>query len=98
MLHNKREQRRYKFNNSEYKISRRMMIIRVSKILSQRISFFMKRLLIEGKEGHMEEIRESSLLFKERHYGRQTWDVQVPMSGFANVMPLFYSFSVEDGD
>ena len=52
-----------------------MMIIRVSKILSQRISFFMKRILDEGKGASMEEIRESSLLFKEQHYGRQTWDV-----------------------
>ena len=65
MLNVKKEERRYKFNNSEYKISRRMMIIRVSKILSQRISFFMKRILDEGKGASMEEIRESSLLFKE---------------------------------
>ena len=70
MLHVKREERRYKFNNAEYKVSRKMMIIRVSKILSQRIDFFMKRLLMEGKEEQMEEIRESSLLFKEQYYGR----------------------------
>ena len=51
------------------------MMIRVAKILSQRIDDFMKRILADDAEcvdeNHVhEEIRESSLLFKEIHYGR----------------------------
>ena len=103
MLNVKKEEKRYKFKQEEYRINRRTMVIRVSKILSQRISDFMKRILagdthcVDKSHVH-EEIREVSLLFKELHYGTKTWDVQVPTTGFASIMPIFYSYHVEEHD
>jgi hypothetical protein len=36
-----------------------------------------------------EDVREVSLLFKEKHFGSEKWTVDVPASGFANFMPFF---------
>ena len=49
MLNVKKEERKYKFNSEEYRISRRLMMVRVSKILNQRIADFMKRILADDK-------------------------------------------------
>ena len=46
-------------------------------------------------EGTEHEVREVSLLFKELHYGSKKWDVQVPTTGYASIMPIFYSFNVD---
>ena len=100
MLFVKKEEKRFKFNQDEYRINRRTMLLRVSKIISMRIAYFMKRILTDELEynpgsAEHEEIREVSLLFKELHYGKKTWDVQVPKTGFASIMPIFYSFNVD---
>jgi len=54
----------------------------------------MERILQDGDEcndfshGH-EDVREVSLLFKEKHFGSEKWTVDVPVTGFANFMPFF---------
>ena len=48
MLNNQREKRKFKFNQPEYKISRRVMVDKVSKLIHMRVSDFMKALLSHG--------------------------------------------------
>jgi hypothetical protein len=43
-----------------------------------------------NEEGHHhEDVREVSLLFKEKHFGAEKWTVDVPVTGFASVFPFF---------
>jgi hypothetical protein len=58
------------------------------------IATFMDRILTDEDEctdnQHIhEDVREVSLLFKEKHFGAEKWTVDVPVSGFANFMPFF---------
>lgn len=94
MLNVKREQRKYKFAQAEYRIPRYTMMQKVSKILAMRIQEFMDRILSEDVHCHddnhkHEEVRESSMLFKECSKGPKTWTVDIPTAGLANLMPLF---------
>lgn len=47
MLRAQKEKRKYKFNQPEYKINRKVMVEKVSKLLHMRISEFMSRILTE---------------------------------------------------
>jgi len=38
-----------------------------------------------------EDVRETSMLFKENNYGTKRWHVDVPVTGFANFMPFWAS-------
>ena len=45
----------------------------------------------DGTHDH-QDVRETSMIFKEPHYKKATWDVEIATSGFAQLMPVFYSF------
>lgn len=95
MLKFKQDEKKFKFNQPEYRVNRRQMISRVSRILRDRILHFMRHIV---ESTHDNEVREVSLSFKEDHYGPKKWDLQVPMSGFASIMPMFYSYNVDMHD
>lgn len=38
-----------------------------------------------------EDVRETSMLFKENNYGTKRWETDAPLSGFANLMPFWIS-------
>ena len=97
MLNAQKEKRKYKFNSPEYRVSRKMMIEQVSKILNRKITDFMNRILADDEHCHdsnhiHEDVREASMLFKENNYDKTKWQVEVPISGFANILP-FFSFN-----
>jgi len=100
MLNAQKEKRKFKFNQIEYRINRKVMVEKVSKLLHMRISEFMKRILasdthcVDNKHRH-EDVSENSMLFKELNFGMKQWDVEIPTTGFANILPLF-SYSVNE--
>ena len=56
----------------------------------------MERILRDDEEctdkAHVhEDVRETSMLFKENNYGTKKWEVEVPVTGFANFMPFWAS-------
>lgn len=70
------------------------MIKKVSKILAARIKEFMQKILSEDihcvDDHHKhEDVRETSLLFKEINFGMKTWTVEVPTTGIQTFMPFF---------
>jgi len=94
VLNAQKEKRKYKFNSVEYRISRKVMIEKVSKILNQSITDFMNRILADDEHCHdsnhiHEDVRESSMLFKENNYDKTKWTVEIPISGYANILPFF---------
>jgi len=60
------------------------MIKEVSKILATHTNTFMKKVIAK------DDVREVSLLFKEKHFGAEKWAVNTTsISGFAAMMPFF---------
>ena len=73
------------------------MIKRISHILVQRIAGFMKLILDTDTVCHSslhehQDVKETSMIFKEPYYKAEKWDVEIPTSGYASVMPIFFSF------
>jgi hypothetical protein len=60
-----REKRMYLFNSQEYQVTRIKMIKECSRIIAQHTNTFMKRVIAS------EDVREVSLLFKEKHFGTE---------------------------
>jgi len=94
MLNAQKEKRKFKFNQIEYRINRKVMVEKVSKLIHMRINEFMKRILSEDthcvdKKHRHEDVSENSMLFKELNFGMKQWDVEIPTSGFVNFMPFF---------
>ena len=70
------------------------MIQKVSKIINMRIKEFMNRILQEEAHRHNrnhrhEDVRESSMLFKEMNFAMKSWTVEIPTSGFSGLFPRF---------
>ena len=90
------------FNSQEYKVSRHHMIMKCSTIITQHIQWFMDKVVpdddeyLANQQDH-QDVREVSLLFKEKHFGSEKWTVDVPVTGFANFMP-FFSFQRNEID
>lgn len=81
----------------EYKINRKVMVDKVSKLLHMRITEFMGRILSDDthctdSNHRHEDVKESSMLFKDTNYGMKQWNVEIPTTGFAHFMP-FFSYS-----
>ena len=94
LLTDQQAQRKYKFNAPEYKINRKVMVEKVSKLLHMRIKEFMERILADDTHctdntHKHEDVTENSMLFKELNFGMKQWDVEIPTSGFVNFMPFF---------
>lgn len=89
-----RDARKYLFNSKDYKVSRYRMILKCAQIIRSHIGRFMATILTDEDECHHtghshEDVREVSLLFKEKHFGAEKWTVDVPVTGFASMMPFF---------
>ena len=74
MLNAQKEKRKFKFNQPEYRINRKVMVEKVSKLIHDRISQFMERILSDdthcNAQNHKhEDVKENSLLFKEHNFG-----------------------------
>lgn len=100
VLNAQKEKRKFKFNSQEYRISRKVMVERVSKLLNMRIKEFMSRILSEDTHcsdaNHRhEDVRENSMLFKELNFGMKQWDVDMPCTGYSSIMPSFYFQTTE---
>lgn len=100
MLNVQKERRKYKFNQAEYRINRKVMVEKVSKLIHMRISEFMSRILAEDTHctdtNHRhEDVKENSMLFKELNFGMKQWDVEIPTTGFAHFLP-FFSFQANE--
>ena len=59
-----------------------------------RIKYYMSRILAEDTHctdsSHKhEDVKESSLLFKEHNFGRMKWEVEVPTTGLSSILPFF---------
>ena len=94
ILEKQKLNKQFKFNQKEYKISRRLMIEKVSKSIQELIQTFMNKILYDDEEctdkAHVhEDVRETSMLFKENNYGTKKWVVDIPVNGFANLMPFW---------
>ena len=94
MLNAQKEKRKFKFNQAEYRINRKVMVEKVSKLIHERIKEFMERILAddthcEDQNHKHEDVKENSLLFKEHNFGMKKWNVEIPTSGFAHFMPFF---------
>ena len=73
------------------------MIKRVTQILVQRIAGFMKSILADDtvchdRDDEHQDVRETSMIFKEPHYKKETWDVEIPTNGYVLMMPIFFTF------
>ena len=70
------------------------MVEKVSRLIHNRISEFMKRILAEdihctdNNHRHL-DVTENSMLFKELNFGAKQWEVEVPSAGLAHFMPFF---------
>lgn len=100
MLNAQKERRKYKFNQAEYRINRKVMVEKVSKLIHMRISEFMSRILAEDthctdSNHRHEDVKENSMLFKELNFGMKQWDVEIPTTGFAHFLP-FFSFQTNE--
>mmetsp|Transcript_27649 Transcript_27649/g.34335 ORF Transcript_27649/g.34335 Transcript_27649/m.34335 type:complete len:128 (+) Transcript_27649:1508-1891(+) len=100
MLNAQKEKRKFKFNQPEYKINRKVMVDKVSKLIHMRVSEFMKRILAcehncTNRLHDHEDVSENSMLFKELNFGMKQWDVEIPTTGFVNMMP-FFSYSTHE--
>ena len=94
MLNAQKEKRKFKFNQAEYKINRKVMVDKVSKLIHMRIKEFMGRILAEDihctdRNHRHEDVSENSMLFKELNFGMKQWDVEIPTTGFVNFVPFF---------
>ena len=70
ILNVQKEKRKFKFNQAEYRIARRAMIDKVSRLIHMRISDFMSRILAcEHKNTTHDVLSENSMLFKELNFG-----------------------------
>ena len=95
MLKNQREKRKFKFNQSEYKINRKVMVDKVSKLIHMRITDFMKAILSCIDHKLHQDVTENSMLFKELNFGMKKWEVELPTTGYTNTIPMF-SFSMRE--
>lgn len=100
MLNAQKEKRKFKFNQAEYKINRKVMVDKVSKLLHMRIKEFMGKILAEDihctdRNHRHEDVSENSMLFKELNFGMKQWDVEIPTTGFVNFVP-FFSYSTHE--
>ena len=74
MLNAQKDKRKYKFNQPEYKVNRKVMVEKVSKLIHLRITEFMNKILAEnthcmdGSHRH-EDVKETSMLFKDTNFG-----------------------------
>ena len=85
---------------AEYRINRKVMVEKVSKLIHMRISEFMTRILSDDthctdRNHRHEDVKENSMLFKEHNFGMKQWNVEIPTSGWVNFMPLF-SFTTQE--
>ena len=74
LLKAQQQKKKYKFNQAEYKINRKVMVDKVSKLIHMRITEFMGKILADDErcedENHThEDVSENSLLFKEMNFG-----------------------------
>ena len=74
MLNAQKEKRKYKFNQPEYRINRKVMVEKVSKLIHMRITEFMGRILAEDthctdSNHRHEDVKENSMLFNELNFG-----------------------------
>lgn len=100
LLNAQKEKRKFKFNQIEYRITRKVMVEKVSKLLHMRITEFMKRILntdthCNDRKHKHEDVSENSMLFKELNFGMKQWDVEIPTSGYVNFLPMF-NFSMKE--
>ncbi len=100
MLNAQKEKRKFKFNQAEYKINRKVMVDKVSKLIHMRIKEFMGKILAEDihctdRNHRHEDVSENSMLFKELNFGMKQWDVEIPTTGFVNFVP-FFSYSTHE--
>lgn len=100
MLNAQKEKRKFKFNQAEYKINRKVMVEKVSKLIHMRIREFMGRILADDthctdSNHRHEDVKENSMLFKEHNFGMKQWDVEIPTTGFVSFMP-FFSFQTNE--
>lgn len=78
------------------------MIDKVSKLISLRCKEFMEKVLADDEHctdsAHKhEDVKETSLLFREVNFGMKRWKVDLPTSGFASFVPLFtYNLTMVD--
>ena len=100
MLNAQKEKRKFKFNQPEYRINRKVMVEKVSKLIHMRINWFMARILaddthcVDSAHKH-EDVKENSMLFKELNFGMKQWNVEIPTTGFAPLLP-FFSFMTKE--
>lgn len=76
------------------------MVDKVSRLIHMRMSDFMQRILtcIHGcnnKAHKHDDVSENSMLFKELNFGMKQWNVEIPTTGFVNMMP-FFSYSTHE--
>ena len=100
MLNAQKEKRKFKFNQAEYRINRKVMVEKISNLIHMRINEFMSRILAEDthctdSNHRHEDVKENSMLFKEHNFGMKQWNVEIPTNGFAHFLP-FFSFQTTE--
>lgn len=100
LLKVQKEKRKYKFNQPEYRVNRKVMVEKVSTLIHMRIKEFMQRILTDDthctdKNHKHEDVKENSMLFKEHNFGKKKWDVEVPSGGLVTFLP-FFSFQTKE--
>lgn len=94
MLEGQQAQRKFKFNQPEYRINRKVMVEKVSKLIHMRIKQFMESILADDTHctdntHKHQDVKENSMIFKELNFGQKQWNVEIPTSGFVNFIPFF---------